>query len=232
MVRATNQRFKEIKRKVRSLMAKLTKQTETTPAASKRRGKKQVDRWKAKQWYEIHASPEFDGIYIGQTPAAEPELLTERVLENSLYDFTQDFEDASMKLKFRINQVTGNTCTTLFAGHELTRDFIRSLIRRGSNRVQNIMDIKTKDGFTFRITGTIFTINMAKNSQIRTIRKIIVDILTEKGNNLNMKEFVQEAVFGNIERDVKRIANEIVPIRECKLLKSILLSSPKVVAAA
>ncbi|MEX2684005.1 MAG: 30S ribosomal protein S3ae [Candidatus Sigynarchaeota archaeon] len=203
------------------------KQEGAAPTASKRRGKKVVDRWKAKQWYEIHASPEFDNIYIGQTPAAEEEILYQRVLENSLFDFTQDFEDASIKLRFRINKVNGNLANTQFIGHELTRDFIRSLIRRGSNRIQNIIDIKTKDDYVFRITGTVFTLNMAKSSQQKTIRKIISDILTEKGNTLGCKEFVQEMVFGNIERDIKRIANEIVPIRECKLLKSVLLSAPK-----
>jgi small subunit ribosomal protein S3Ae len=212
-------------------MPKITKQEGAAPAASKRRGKKVVDRWKSKQWYEIHASPEFESIYIGQTPAAEEEILYERVLENSLYDFTQDFEDASMKLRFRINKVNGNLANTVFVGHELTRDFIRSLIRRGSNRVQNIVDIKTKDGYLFRLTGTVFTMNMARSSQQKTIRKIVFDILTEKGNTLGIKEFVQEMVFGNIERDIKRIANEIVPIRECKLLKSTLMSMPKSDAA-
>ncbi|NMC04745.1 MAG: 30S ribosomal protein S3ae [Candidatus Lokiarchaeota archaeon] len=208
----------------------MTKQ-ESAPAASKRRGKKVVDRWKSKQWYEIHASPEFDNIYIGQTPAAEEEILYERVLENSLFDFTQDFEDASMKLRFRINKVNGNLANTMFVGHELTRDFVRSLIRRGSNRIQNIIDIKTKDGYVFRLTGTVFTMNMARSSQQKTIRKIVLDILTEKGNSLGLKEFVQEMVFGNIERDIKRIANEIVPIRECKLLKSVLITAPKADAA-
>jgi small subunit ribosomal protein S3Ae len=212
-------------------MVKMAKQEAAAPAASKRRGKKVVDRWKSKQWYEIHASPEFDNIYIGQTPAAEEDSLYQRVLENSLYDFTQDFEDASMKLRFRINKVNGNLANTMFVGHELTRDFIRSLIRRGSNRVQNILDIKTKDGFIFRLTGTIFTMNMSRSSQQKTIRKIVFDILTEKGNTLGAKEFIQEMVFGNIERDIKRIANEIVPIRECKLLKSMLLSAPKTDAA-
>nr|MDO8115479.1 30S ribosomal protein S3ae [Candidatus Sigynarchaeota archaeon] len=212
-------------------MAKMTKAPGgSAVAASKRRARKQIDKWKAKVWYTINASPEFDNIYIGQTPAAEEEFLFTRIIENSLYDFTQDFEDASIKLRFKIHEVNGNLCTTMFVGHEMTRDFIRSLVRRGSNRIQNILDIKTKDGYLFRITCTAFTQSMSRSSQQKTIRKILTDILTEKGNNLNFKEFVQEMVFGNIERDIKRIANEITPIRDCKLLKSVLLSLPKAAA--
>ncbi|HME51667.1 MAG TPA: 30S ribosomal protein S3ae [Candidatus Lokiarchaeia archaeon] len=201
---------------------------EGSVSQSKRRARKQIDKWKAKQWYTINASPEFDSIYIGQTPASEEELLFTRILENSLYDFTQDFNDASVKLRFKIVKVNGNLCETMFVGHEMTRDFIRSLVRRGSNRVQIIVDLKTKDGYTFRITGTAFTENMSRSSQQKTIRKIVADVLTERAKNLEFKPFVQDMVFGNIERDIKRLGSEIMPLREVKLLKSVLLASPKV----
>lgn len=198
-----------------------------TAGASKRRVRKQVDKWKAKQWYEIRAPPELDSIYIGQTPGEDEDKLKGRVIEASLFEFTQDFNHASIKLRFRIDEVNGLLCTTRFVGHELTRDFIRSLVRRGSNRIQAIVDVKTKDGFVFRVTGTIFTFALARASQQKIIRKIIVDILNEQAGNMAFKEFVQEMVFGNIERDIKRIANEITPIRDAKLLKSRLVAEPK-----
>ena len=194
--------------------------------SSKRRSRKQIDKWKAKTWYEINAPQEFEEIQIGKTPANDEEKLIGRVLENSLYYFTQDFNHASIKLRFKIIEVNGKLCKTRFVGHELTRDFIRSLVRRGSNRIQIIIDVKTKDGFVFRVTATVFTYSLARSSQQRTIRRIMIDILNEQANNLNFKEFVQEIVFGNIERDVKRICNEIVPIRECKMLKTKLISEP------
>src|SRR5271157_3769797 len=200
---------------------------EGSVSQSKRRARKQIDKWKAKQWYTINASPEFDSIYIGQTPASEEDLLYTRIIENSLFDFTQDFNDASVKLRFKIVKVNGNLCDTRFVGHEMTRDFIRSLVRRGSNRVQIIVDVKTKDGFTFRITGTAFTENMSRSSQQKTLRKIISDVLIERGKSLDFKSFVQDIVFGNVERDIKRLGSEIIPLREVKLLKSVLLAVPK-----
>jgi small subunit ribosomal protein S3Ae len=192
-------------------------------SSSKRRSRRQVDKWKAKKWYEIHASPEFDQIYIGQTPAISEEALLNRVIENSLYDFTHDFNHVHIKLRFKITEVNGNLCSTTFVGHQMTRDYVRSLIHRGANRIDGIIDVKTKDGFTFRIQGSVFTIAIAKSSQQKTIRKIMFDIIREQAKNLNFKEFVQEVVFGNIEKDVKRISNEIYPIRQCKLVKSKLL---------
>jgi small subunit ribosomal protein S3Ae len=208
-------------------MPKIKQAGEGSVSQSKRRARKQIDKWKAKQWYSLNASPEFDSIYIGQTPASEEELLFTRVIENSLYDFTQDFNDASVKLRFKIVKINGNVCDTLFIGHEMTRDFIRSLVRRGSNRVQIIVDVKTKDGFTFRITGTAFTENMSRSSQQKTTRKIISDVLIERGKNMEFKPFVQDVVFGNIERDIKRLGSEIIPLREVKLLKSVLIGIPR-----
>lgn len=194
---------------------------------SKRRSRKTVDKWKSKVWYEVNASPEFDTIYIGQTPASDEKMLIGRVIENSLYDFTQDFNHAHIKLRFKITEVNGKLCTTRFVGHEMTRDFIRSLIRRGANRIDGIIDTKTKDGFTFRITGAVFTRNMAKSSQQKTIRRIMYDIISEQSKNLPFKEFVKELVFGSIEKDIRRISNEIYPIRDCKLLKSRLIIEPE-----
>ncbi|MFX0099076.1 MAG: 30S ribosomal protein S3ae [Candidatus Hodarchaeota archaeon] len=193
---------------------------------SKRRSRKTVDKWKSKVWYEVNASPEFENIYIGQTPASDENMLYNRVIENSLYDFTQDFNHAHIKLRFKIKEVNGSLCTTQFIGHEMTRDFIRSLIRRGANRIDGIIDTKTKDGFTFRITGAVFTRNMAKSSQQKTIRKIMYDIIAEQAKNLPFQEFVREIVFGSIEKDIRRISNEIYPIRDCKLIKSRLVASP------
>ncbi len=205
----------------------MAKMQERTEAAGRRRAKKTVDKWKVKKWYEMHASPEFNEIYIGQTPGEDDEHVSGRIIENSLYDFTQDFNHVSIKLRFKVSEVNGQLCNTTFVGHELTRDFIRSLVRRGSNRIDAIVNVKTKEGYVFRITSTIFTHAMSKTSQQNVIRKIMTDILTEKGNNLELKEFVQEMVFGSIERDIKRIANEISPIRDCKLVKSKLVGVPK-----
>ncbi|MHA1792175.1 MAG: 30S ribosomal protein S3ae [Promethearchaeota archaeon] len=206
-------------------MAKLKTRLQST---SKRRTRRQVDKWKAKSWYEVHASPEFEEIYIGQSPASDEKLVKNRVIETSLYDFTKDFNHIHIKLRFKIIEVNGLLCKTRFIGHEMTRDYIRSLIRRGTNRIDAIVDVKTKDNFSFRITGSVFTIAMAKSSQQKTIRKIIHDVLIEEAKNRNFKDFVQEMVFGNIEKGIKRISNDIYPIRESKLIKSKLLGTPEI----
>ncbi|MHA1370493.1 MAG: 30S ribosomal protein S3ae [Promethearchaeota archaeon] len=194
---------------------------------SKRRGRRtRADTWRLKKWYEIKASPEFEHIYICQTPASDESRLYGRVIETSLYDFTQDFNHIYIKIRFKIIEVNGLICTTMFIGHELTRDFVRSLVRRGSNKIDGIIDVKTKDGYVFRVTGAVFTKGLAKSSQQKTIRKIMFDIIQEKAKNLNFKEFVQEIVFGMIEKDIRRISKEIYPIRECRLLKTKLIKLP------
>ena len=69
----------------------------------------------------------------------------------SLYDITKNFQHTTTKLKFKIVDVRGNKCYTIFWGHELTRDFIRSLIHRGSTRVDGI--------FNFTIIKCLLTFN-------------------------------------------------------------------------
>ncbi len=48
----------------------------TTVASKKAKGnagRKVKDKWKAKEWYSIHAPKMFNEVVIGETPSADPE---------------------------------------------------------------------------------------------------------------------------------------------------------------
>ena len=41
--------------------------------------------------------------------------------------------------------------STIFKRFEYSKEFLRSLVRRGSSKINFIIDIKTKDGYVFRV---------------------------------------------------------------------------------
>lgn len=195
---------------------------------SKRKDKSRArDTWRDKQWYTIIAPPYFGNIEAGETVANDPQRLIDRVVETTLYDVTGDFSLVHVKMFFKITDIKGDKAYTEFKGHDLTRDYLRSLVRRGSSRVDGIFDVETKDGRLLRVSSVAFTANRAKTSQEKLIRKIMHDTLSEKAKQLNYGEFVQEAVLGKIASEIYNQAKKVTPLRKCEVRKSKLIGKSK-----
>jgi len=184
------------------------------------------DRWKLKKWYEVIAPPVFGSIVIGTTPADDPLKLIGRVMETTLYDITGDITQVHVKLYFQIIEVKEDKAITRFKGHELARDYIRSLIRRKSSKIQGIFDVETKDGYKLRLTIIALTAYRCKTSQKRAIRKIMRDYVMERVPQLTFDELIQEMIFGKMSREIAERAKKIYPIRKVEVYKSKLLMIP------
>ncbi|MFX1311651.1 MAG: 30S ribosomal protein S3ae, partial [Promethearchaeota archaeon] len=93
--------------------------------------------FKDKQWYEVITPKIFNFKSIGEIIGIEDNLIG-RTVETLLYDFTDNYNDISLKLKFQIKDVNeeAKKCNTLFQGHAYTNDYIRSLIGRGASKIQ------------------------------------------------------------------------------------------------
>jgi len=186
------------------------------------------DKWRAKSWYTVIAPPYFGNIELGLVPASEPSKLIGRVVESTLYDITNDFSHQYLKMYFQIIDVDGKTAKTIFKGHEYSRDYLRSLVRRRTTRVDGIFNVTTKDGYKLRVAVCAFTLTRIKTSQESAIRRIMQKIVEEKAAQLTFDEFVQEAVLGKIASDIYNEAKKIAPLRHVGVRKTKLLYRPKI----
>ncbi|MHA1238520.1 MAG: 30S ribosomal protein S3ae [Candidatus Odinarchaeia archaeon] len=193
-----------------------------------RKGASAKDTWKLKKWYTVLAPSYFGNAEIGETPASDPSLLVGRILETTLYDITGDISKAHVKLFFQITEVKGNTAYTIFKGHDFTRDYLRSLVRRGSSRIDGRFSIETKDGYRLIVSTIAFTNSRAKTSQEHLIRKIMEKIVLNKAKELNFSQFVHECVLGKIGSEIYNEAKKIIPLRKCDVRKSKLVKIPAV----
>jgi small subunit ribosomal protein S3Ae len=188
------------------------------------------DTWKLKKWYKVVAPPVFGEAFLGTTPADDPDKLIGRVMEVTLFDITGDYSYVHVKLYFQIIRVEGDTAYTRFKGHELLRDYIRSLTRRKSSKITGIFDVWTKDGYGLRLTVMAFTRYRCKTSQKRAIRKIMQEIVTQKAQESTLDELIQLMVFGDQEGSLAQLIDErarkIYPLRKVEVAKSKLLWVP------
>ncbi|MEM2439790.1 MAG: 30S ribosomal protein S3ae [Candidatus Bathyarchaeia archaeon] len=182
------------------------------------------DKWRSKVWYTVLAPPYFGNAELGSIPADEPEKLLGRVIEATLYDITGDFAHQYMKIYFQIVNIEGKTAYTMFKGHEYSRDYLRSLVRRRTTKVDGIFNLTTKDGYRLRVAVCAFTLSRIKTSQETAIRKIMAKIVEEKSKALTLDQFAQEMVLGKIASDIYNEAKKIVPLRHVGVRKSKLLT--------
>ncbi len=171
------------------------------------------DKWRSKTWYMVMAPPYFGNVELGAIPADEPEKLIGRVVDSTLYDITNDFSHQYLKMRFQITEIEGKNAKTSFKGHEYSRDYLRSLVRRRTTKVDGLFKITTKDGYSLRVAVSAFTLSRIKTSQEHVLRRIMDKIIKEKAAALTMDQFAQEIVLGKIASDIYNEAKKIAPLR-------------------
>lgn len=188
------------------------------------------DKWKMKKWFTIVAPPMFGEAVLGTTPADDPDKLIGRVIEVTLFDLTGDLAYAHVKLYFQVVKVEGEKAYTRFKGHELLRDYVRSLTRRKSSKITGIFNVWTKDGYGLRLTCTVWTKFKCKTSQKTEIRKSMKDVITKTVSEKTLEELVNTMIYGDREGSlaqlVDSIARKIYPTRKVEVTKSKLLWIP------
>lgn len=184
------------------------------------------DKWRRKEWYTVISPEYFGGVELGSIPADDPSKLVGRTIEATLYDITGDFSHQHLKLNFQITKVDGKRATTIFKGHEYSRDYLRSLVRRRTSYVDGIFDVTTKDGYKLRVSVCGFTLVRIKTSQQKSIRKAMKEIIEKRASELNFNQFVHEVVLGKIASDIYNEAKKIAPLRHVGIRKSKLISIP------
>ncbi len=193
---------------------------------SSKRRKRIKDKWRGKSWYTVISPPYFGGVELGALPADEPSKIVGRVIDSTLYDVTDDFAHQYLKMYFQVDGVEGKTAHTVFKGHEYSRDYLRSLVRRRTTRVDGLFNVATMDGYKLRLAVSVFTLSRIKTSQEQTIRAIMQAVVEKKASELDFDSFVQEVVLGKIASDIYNEAKKVAPLRHVGIRKSKLVFQP------
>lgn len=184
------------------------------------------DKWRRKEWYDIILPRYFGETKVGETPSDDPNKIMGRIFETTLAAITGDFSQEYIKMYFQVNELEGHTARTVFKGHEYLRDYLRSLVRRRSTKVDGFFRISTRDGYRIKIVVTAMTQRRIKSSLEFTIRKIMEDVVNEKAETLTFDQIAHEMVLGKLGSDVYNKAKNVTALRHVGVRKSELLTIP------
>ncbi len=184
------------------------------------------DKWRRKEWYDIILPRYFGETKVGETPAEEDKLLNGRVFETTLAQITGDFSQEYIKMYFQVTGVEDHKATTVFKGHEYLRDYLRSLVRRRSTKVDGIYRITTTDGYKVKVIVTALTQIRIKSSQEHEIRALMTGIIEEKAKTLTFDQLAHEMVLGKLASDIYSQVKNVTALRHVGVRKSELISEP------
>ncbi len=178
------------------------------------------DKWREKKWVTVIAPDSFNNVPIAYVPITDEENAIGRVLEVTLYDILKgDPSQHQYKMYFQINKVEGDKATTIFKRYEYSKEFLRSLIRRGSSRINFIIDIKTKDGYVFRIKLLALTHRQLNTSRKHALRLIAKDVINNTVPQMTVDQFVQATCYSKINSDIMAAFKKVIRVRHVGLEK-------------
>ncbi|AKB77814.1 SSU ribosomal protein S3Ae [Methanosarcina horonobensis HB-1 = JCM 15518] len=193
---------------------------------ARKKVQRKLDGWKSKEWYNIEAPAYLNRVIVGSTMAGDAALLVGRNVETTVGELTNDMTKNNTKVILRINNVVGDIATTDLMGHELTTDYVRSIVKRQTSRIDANIEVQTKDGFVIRVKPTCFTIKRARSSQMQAIREMMVEIVKKRASETDFETFMQEAILGRLSAAIYRQAKFIYPLRRVEIRKTEVEAMP------
>jgi len=185
-----------------------------------RRKGRTKDKWREKRWITVNAPESFNVVPIAYVPITSDENAIGRVLEVTLYDILKgDPSQHQYKMYFQINKIDGDKASTIFKRFEYSKEFLRSLVRRGSSKINFIIDIKTKDGWIFRVKVIALTHRQLNTSRKHALRLIAKDVINKTVPDMTVDQFVQATCYSKINSDIMAAFKKVIRVRHVGLEK-------------
>ena len=186
----------------------------------RRKTRKIKDKWKEKRWVKVLAPDSFNNVPIAYVPITDDENAKGRVIEVTLFDILKgDPSQHQYKIFFQIDKVTKEKATTIFKKYEYAKEFLRSLIRRGSSKINFVLDTKTKDGYIFRIKVIALSHRELNTSRKHALRIIAKEVIEKTVPHMTIDQFVQASCYGKINSDIMAATKKIIHLRHVGLEK-------------
>jgi len=230
-------------KRVCSKRSKMTLSKNKNLGKKKGQKKKIVNPFVKKEWYDVRAPVQFSQRNVAKTPVNKTigtkiasEALKGRVFSVSLADLQKDEDQAHRKIRLIVEDVQGTRCLTNFFGMDLTTDKLRSLVRKWQSLIEAHVDVKTTDGYLLRMFAIGFTkrrpnqvkkTTYAQSSQIKQIRKKMMDIMTREATTSDLKDLVVKFIPESIGKQIESECQGIYPLQNVFVRKVKIIKSPK-----
>lgn len=176
---------------------------------------KEVLKWKKKKWVPIIAPKILREAGIGESFVMKPETLVGKTIECNLMAITGDMKKQHTSVKFRIESINDAKAKTSIISYKLSPATIKRGVRRKRDRIDIVIQGKTKDGNIVVIKLILITRNNTANSVLTAIRKKTNDLLKGHIPTQSFEELMNDVLSFKIQHELKKQLKIIYPLSIC-----------------
>jgi len=194
--------------------------------------KKMVDSWKSKAWYQVVAPNFFKAAEIALIPAQDDEHMLNRIIELPMKEITHDFNHMYISVRLRVSEIKGKTAYTKFIGHSLSREYVRTLVRRRHDVVNAVFSVATKDGLEFRVKILVLAGGKLSAPKKKALYNLLKTEVTNRASNTDSSTLIPDIVFGKVSAELFQKLKKIAALKRVDVLKTRLKEEFDTVAEA
>jgi len=164
---------------------------------------------------------------LGKVPSTDEKALPGRTVEVSLPEIIPHSQKHFVRLRFKVDRIDGDKAHTKFYGCSIAREQMFRIIRKRTQKVELINEIKTADGWQLQLT-TVVVLNRRANTTTGTrVRNEMDAWLREFGSKTSLDELVKSVTAGSAQKTLKRMCSKIYPVRFSEITKIEVLKQGK-----
>lgn len=194
-------------------------------AIEKKKKGKVIDNWKEKEWYAVIAPDMFSQKEVGKIVSGEEENMLNRIVRVGLGEVSEGGSQADVytRLDFRVKEVKGRNAYTKLIGHELIPGYVKTIIRRRRSLITGVVDVKTQDGMQVRVKYMVIAGNKTSDGLQTIARNAISAEFLEAATKCDFPNFMQEIIFGKLQKRIFIKVKTLAPIRRIEVRRSEVL---------
>lgn len=183
---------------------------------------------KKKVWLSIQA-PEFMGhAVLGESNVYEKEELVGKTLGLNLATITNDMKKQNINVTFKVVGVHEGKGQTQLVNYVLVPSYIKRLIRRKREKIEDSFLARTKDGKVVRVKPIAITNSDTYNSIITKIRLGMKAMIKNALKEKTFEEFINDLMSMKFQKEMKEKLNKIYPLKYVDVRQILLEEKGKV----
>lgn len=172
---------------------------------------------KRKKMYSILAPSFLGQKLVGETLIEEPSFLKGKSVTINMLNLTGDIKKQQIELKFFVDDVKENKGHTKIVQYNISNSFVKRIIRRGRNRIDNSFVIKDSQGTFIRIKPLILTAGKASKPVRTALLKKARQELIETVKKTAFENIIREIIDYKLQKAIKEKLLKIFPVKQVEI---------------
>ncbi|MFC2135655.1 hypothetical protein ACFLTH_13655 [Bacteroidota bacterium] len=168
---------------------------------------------KKKKWFPVVAPSILGGKIIGESLLTESSLMKGRHMNVNLMNITGEPKRQNTNVQLLIKDVRDGQGVTEIIKIERISSFMKRMVRRGRNKVDDSFLAKSGDGKRIRVKTIAITNSYTAKSVGTKLRKATREALKEIVGKNTFEKSIDDILKGGLLKDVKVKISKIAPVR-------------------